>query len=491
MRVVARTARGNANGFDAMLPGPGFGAGTELVADAAAALAVFHYQATDKSKGRRLQTAFDGDFDPACNYIARQDILSGGVIIDDCNEGGLLAGRTAHSLDPLANFGGRALVTELRSEQTDSFGMAGSIARVVMAAAGDCIGSAKHLCIAPIGQVPMLYAAGRMKEIYVTDLAGFDESRVFDSFFLVLGKQQRTTKQNKPYLNLMLGDKTGQLEARVWDLADPRIARDFDRGDTVKVRGCVTRFDERCQIKVELLRKALPGDEVEQRDLLPCTKHDIEVLWARLEATVESLANPDLKRLVTTVLADPAIAQAYREAPAARQLHHAWLGGLLEHVVSLLGLAERVAAHYPLLDRDLLLTGVILHDIGKIRELSWATGFDYTVDGVLLGHIQMGVDLVEKTIAGMPDFPPRLRTLVLHLILSHHGKLEFGSPKVPMIPEALALNFVDDFDAKMMAVESAFEKAAREGRAADELTGKVWTLENRQLLNTRKWLEGE
>lgn len=125
VRVVARTARGNANGFDAMLPGPGFGAGTELVADAAAALAVFHYQATDKSKGRRLQTAFDGDFDPACNYIARQDILSGGVIIDDCNEGGLLAGRTAHSLDPLANFGGRALVTELRSEQTDSFGIGG------------------------------------------------------------------------------------------------------------------------------------------------------------------------------------------------------------------------------------------------------------------------------------------------------------------------------------------------------------------------------
>ncbi len=338
--------------------------------------------------------------------------------------------------------------------------------------------------------MPMMYAAGRMKDIYINDLAGFDESRTFDSFFLVLAKQQRMTKQNKPYLNLVLGDKTGQLEGRVWDLADSRIAKDFDRGDTVKIRGCVTRFDDRCQIKVEQLRKAQAG-EAEKADLLPSTAHDVAVLWNRLEATVESVANPDLKRLLQALLAEPAIAQAYREAPAARQLHHAWLGGLLEHVVSLLGLAERVASHYPLLDRDLLVTGVILHDIGKIRELIWEVGFDYTVEGVLLGHIQMGVDLVEKTIAALPGFPDRLRTLVLHMILSHHGKLEFGSPKLPMIPEALVLNFVDDLDAKMQAVQSEFEKSAREGKAADELTGKVWALDNRQLLNTKRWLEGE
>jgi 3'-5' exoribonuclease len=339
-------------------------------------------------------------------------------------------------------------------------------------------------------RLPMMYAAGSMKDIYINDLAGFDESRIFDSFFLVLAKQQRMTKQNKPYLNLILGDKTGQLEARVWDLADSRISKDFDRGDTVKIRGCVTRFDDRCQIKVEQLRKA-QADEVEKADLLPSTAHDVAVLWSRLEATVESIANPDLKRLLQALLADSAIAQSYREAPAARQLHHAWLGGLLEHVVSLLGLAERVASQYPLLDRDLLVTGVILHDIGKIRELSWEVGFDYTVEGVLLGHIQMGVDLVEKTIAALPGFPERLRTLVLHMILSHHGKLEFGSPKLPMIPEALVLNFVDDLDAKMQAVQSEFEKSAREGRSADELTGKVWALDNRQLLNTKKWLENE
>jgi 3'-5' exoribonuclease len=213
-------------------------------------------------------------------------------------------------------------------------------------------------------------------------------------------------------------------------------------------------------------------------------------MWAQLEATIDGFANPDLKRLLKALLADSGIAQAYREAPAARQLHHAWLGGLLEHVISLLGLAKSVADHYAMLDRDLLLTGVILHDIGKIRELTWDVGFDYSVEGILLGHIQMGVDLVEKTIANLPGFPERLRALVVHMILSHHGKLEFGSPKLPMIPEALALSFVDDLDAKMQAMKSEFEKCAREGRPADELTGKVWSLDNRQLLSTKGWLKG-
>jgi 3'-5' exoribonuclease len=328
-----------------------------------------------------------------------------------------------------------------------------------------------------------------MKDIYIADLMGFDEGKLFDSFFLVLAKQQRTTKQNKPYLSLTLGDKTDQIEARVWELGDPRIAKVFERGDIVKVRGSVSRFDGRAQLKVDQLRVALAG-EADKMDMLPATTRDVGELWAALEAVVASMTNPDLKRLLTTLLADAALAQSFREAPAARQLHHAWLGGLLEHVVSLLGLADRVAAHYPTLNRDLLLTGVILHDIGKIRELSWETGFDYTVEGVLLGHIQMGVELVEKTIAGLPGFPDRLRTLVVHMILSHHGKLEFGSPKLPMIPEALVLNFVDDLDAKMQAMASEFEKSAREGRAPDEMTGKVWSLDQRQLLNTKAWLEG-
>lgn len=327
-----------------------------------------------------------------------------------------------------------------------------------------------------------------MKDIYIADLATFDEGKSFDGYFIVLSKQQRTTKSNKPYLSLILGDKTGQLEGRIWEPGDPRIAKDFDKGDVVKARGSASRFDDRLQMKIDQLRLAQAA-EIDRTDLLPSTTFDIAELWARLQSTIDSLTNPHLKQLLNAIFSDPAIGGAFREAPAARQLHHAWLGGLLEHVVSLLGLADRVAAHYPMLDRDLLLTGVILHDIGKTRELSWTIGFDYTVEGTLLGHIQMGIDMVEKAIASLPGFPDRLRTLVLHMILSHHGKLEFGSPKLPMIPEALVLNFVDDLDAKMQAVSSEFEKSMREGKGADELTGRVWSLDNRQLLNTKRWLE--
>ena len=326
-----------------------------------------------------------------------------------------------------------------------------------------------------------------MKDIYISDLAGFDEAKVFDAYFLLLSKQTRTTRTNKPYLTLMLCDKTGQVEARVWEPGDARIARDVERGDIVKARGCVQRFDDRLQMKVDQLRRAATG-EVDKTDLMPATTFDVEALWAELLGFVESFTEPNLKLLLTTLLADAKIAQDYREAPAARQLHHAWLGGLLEHVVSLLRLAERVVPSYPMLHRDLLLTGVVLHDIGKLRELAWDIGFEYTVEGELLGHIHIGAALVERTIDSLPGFPPRLKTLVVHMILSHHGKLEFGSPKLPMIPEALVLNFVDDLDAKMQAVSRAFEKSAAEGKSAGEFTGKVWALDQRQLLNTSAYL---
>jgi 3'-5' exoribonuclease len=327
-----------------------------------------------------------------------------------------------------------------------------------------------------------------MKDIYVADLAGFDEQKAFDAFFLLLSRQLRSTKTNKPYLNLILCDKTGQLEGRVWEPGDPRITKDVERGDIVKVRGCILRFDDRLQVKIEQLRRATAG-EVDKTDFMPATSYDVELLWAELTELVESFTEPNLKLLLRRILSKPEIARAYREAPAARQLHHAWLGGLLEHVISLLKLADRVLPQYPVLERDLLLTGVILHDIGKVRELAWDVGFEYTVEGTLLGHIPMGLELVQQTMAELPGFPPRLKVLVEHMILSHHGKLEFGSPKLPMIPEALVLNFLDDLDAKMQAVASEFDRCAREGRPADELTGRVWALDQRQLLNTRAWLK--
>jgi 3'-5' exoribonuclease len=326
-----------------------------------------------------------------------------------------------------------------------------------------------------------------MKEIFISDLASFEEARVFDAFFLVLTRQLRTTQSNKPYLHVIFCDKTGQMEGRAWEPADPRVAGAFERGDVVKVRGCIQRFNDRLQLKIEQLRKAHPN-EVDKSEFMPATTYDVDALWRELLGFVDSFTDPHLKLLLTTTLSDAKTATAFREAPAAKQLHHAWLGGLLEHVVSLLRLADRVAPQYPILHRDLLLTGVILHDIGKVRELSWDIGFEYTIEGVLLGHIQIGAALAERTMDSLPGFPPRLKMLVLHMILSHHGKLEFGSPKLPMIPESLMLSFLDDLDAKMMAVQMEFDKGAREGRAADELTGRVWALDQRQLLNTRAWL---
>jgi 3'-5' exoribonuclease len=331
-----------------------------------------------------------------------------------------------------------------------------------------------------------------MKDIYIADLGRLlaesqFESKPFDSVYLVLSKQHRTTRTAKPYISLILGDNSGQIEARVWDPLDTRIAPDFAKGDVVKVRSSASKFEGVLQLKIDLLKKLAPTD-YDRADLLPATIYNVDELWRKLEAAVASFTDKDLKRLIEAVLADPAVRESFREAPAAKQLHHAWLGGLLEHVVSLIGLADRVVPHYPILMRDLVLTGVILHDIGKIQELSWKTGFEYTLEGTLLGHIQIGAAQVEKTIDSLPDFPPRLKTLVLHMILSHHGKLEFGSPKLPMIPEALMLNFLDDIDAKMQTVASEFQKAERQGKGPGEMTDKIWALDQRTMLNSRAWL---
>jgi 3'-5' exoribonuclease len=309
-----------------------------------------------------------------------------------------------------------------------------------------------------------------MKEIYIADLARFEENRSFDSVYLVLSKQQRTTRTAKPYLSLILGDNTGQIEARVWDIAADSIATDFAKGDAVKIRGTASKFEGVLQLKVERLKRLSPL-EYDRTDLLPATTYNIDELWRSLESAVARFTDSDLQRLVSTVLADPAVRSALREAPAAKQLHHAFLGGLLEHVVSLIGLAEKVVPHYPLLMQDLVITGVILHDIGKIHELAWSTGFEYTLEGTLLGHIQIGASMVERAIDSLPGFPPRLKTLVLHTILSHHGKLEFGSPKQTLATE--------------------FQKAARQGKGASEMTDRIWALDQRTMLNSRAWLAEE
>jgi 3'-5' exoribonuclease len=198
--------------------------------------------------------------------------------------------------------------------------------------------------------------------------------------------------------------------------------------------------------------------EIDFADFFPASKRDPEEMFAELQGIVAALENPHLKALVDGLFAEAGIARRYRTAPAAKMIHHAYLGGLIEHVLSLAALARTVAAHYQQVDLDLLLTGVILHDIGKIFELNYERGFSYSDDGQLLGHITIGLRMIGDRIRAIPGFPPKLGALVEHMVLSHHGELAFGSPKAPMFPEALLLHHLDSLDSKMECMRAAAEK---------------------------------
>ena len=210
-------------------------------------------------------------------------------------------------------------------------------------------------------------------------------------------------------------------------------------------------------------------------------------MWTRLLGFVAGFTDPWLKQLVMRFLEDAEVAAALRAAPAAKHMHHAWIGGLLEHVVSLLGLADRVAPHYPLVNRDLVMTGAILHDIGKLEELRWGFSFEYTLEGQLLGHITQGIAMIEQRAATIPGFPPRLLVMVEHIVLSHHGRYEFGSPKLPMTPEAILFHYLDDLDAKLHTVRAELDRSVALGRPAEEMTDYIRALE-RPLLDTRAYL---
>lgn len=321
-----------------------------------------------------------------------------------------------------------------------------------------------------------------MKEFQVVDLAQH-ENQSITAFFCVAGKQARTKKDGATYFALTLADGSGQIEARMWETSE---AGEFAVGDIVKLRGQVCRYQEKLQINVEKLRKAHP-DEFDLGDFVPKTSRDVEELWSELNGYVDSFSNAHLKALLRSFLDDAEIGAALRQAPAAKSMHHAWIGGLLEHIVSLLGICDLAAKHYAV-NRDLLLTGAILHDIGKLQELRWGTSFEYTLAGQLLGHITIGIEMIERRIAALPDFPPELRVLVTHLVLSHHGRYEFGSPKLPMIPEAVLLHYLDDMDAKMQTMRNEFARNVAAGREAHEITEWVRSME-RPLLNTAAFLE--
>lgn len=303
------------------------------------------------------------------------------------------------------------------------------------------------------------------------------------AIFLVQYKEVRQKRSGEPYLSLTLSDKTGDLDAKMWDNAAP-VIETFDRDNFVRVKGLVQIFQNRPQLTVHKLQYV--GDhEVDISDFLPASKRDPKEMFAELHGVVTSISNPYLKGLLAAFFADEEIARLFRTAPAAKTVHHAFIGGLIEHVLSMCKLARMTAAHYEGIDLDLLLTGVILHDIGKIRELSYERTFGYSTEGQLLGHIHIAMRMIGEKIRAVPGFPPKLRLLLEHMILSHHGALEYGSPKLPQFAEAMLLHQLDNLDSKMETIRAA---VANDDRVEGEWTGYVNSLE-RSLLKKQKFLE--
>lgn len=322
-----------------------------------------------------------------------------------------------------------------------------------------------------------------MKDFFAAD-AVQRQGQEIQSCFAVLGKQMRDRKDGGNYLALVLGDRTGRMDARIWDNCEA-LSREFEKDDVVSVRGFIETFAGKQQLRVVKIATA-PAGSYDLSDLLRATTKNIDAMWMELRAFAASFTDADLQRLVYAFLDDPEIAQRYKAAPAAKMMHHAWIGGLLEHVVDLCKFCDLAANHFPFIHRDLLLTGAMLHDIGKIYELGWKTSFEYTLEGQLVGHISIGTRLLHEKLATLPEFPERLRILVEHVILSHHGEYEFGSPKLPMIPEAVLLHYLDDAEAKMQAIQEACSPQ-QNGGVVPEFLDRVRALD-RSLVNTRQYL---
>ena len=393
-----------------------------------------------------------------------------------------------------------------------------------------------------------------MKDFYIADAASF-ENQPITSFFCIASISARDRKGSGQYLALTLADKTGQFEARMWDdFAD--ALKTCPTGSYVKAQGQVSKYQGKFQITLSKLRLAA-ASEIDTADFIPTTQYDIAAMNAELRSYVAAFRNPHLRRLVLAFLDDPTLGPQFIEAPAAKRLHHAWIGGLLEHVLHLVRICFATAPFYPEVDPDLLVTGAILHDIGKVRELSWGSTFDYTLEGQLIGHISIAqgllhekiaqlnaeaalaqevfsqlksetskdpssrpesvlleayptkdlssrpesalfADVVERPAALPPlldpsstePFPQNLRLLIEHMILSHHGKLEFGSPKLPMTPEAMLLSALDDLEAKFQALRNEFANAKSSNRSPNEPTEWVRSMD-RPLFNSQAWLAAE
>jgi len=290
-----------------------------------------------------------------------------------------------------------------------------------------------------------------MKSQFVADLA---PGTRLETTFLIHSKERKTASNGRPYLDLELRDASGVIKAKVWDC--DRLEQDVEPEDFVWVQGNVDAYRGTPQVVVAKLRRCTE-EEIDPRDYLPRSKRDPQEMYTTLLDRVRRVAEGPVRALLLAVFEDPAIAEKYKLAPAAMSYHHAYLGGLLEHVLSLIELGDGVCDHYPSLRRDLVLAGLLLHDVGKIEELAFRRGFRYTTRGQLLGHISIGLEMVNEKMRAIPDFPAGVRDQLEHIILAHHGELEFGSPKEPAFPEALVVHALDNLDSKLESMRVQYE----------------------------------
>jgi 3'-5' exoribonuclease len=284
---------------------------------------------------------------------------------------------------------------------------------------------------------------------------GLQDKDTVDGLFMVKEKNINVGKNGRAFMSLSLGDKTGAIDGRVWDRVE-ELAKEFDAGEVVRVKGLVQLFQNRKQLIVHRIEKPEAGSFNVEDFIVVSGKNPADMM-VELLTVIRSMKNDHLRQLTLDVLEDPEIKPLFMQAPAAKTIHHAWRGGLLEHVLSICKILDFMAGHYSYLNRDLMIFGGIFHDIGKVWELSYESTLGYTDKGRLLGHMLIACELVEKKASRILGFSEELKDMCKHIILSHHGKLEYGSPKRPKFMEAMLVAMVDDLDSKMATIQTFIE----------------------------------
>jgi 3'-5' exoribonuclease len=296
-------------------------------------------------------------------------------------------------------------------------------------------------------------------------LRSLKEGESFAGYLLALEVATKTSSRGSEYLEMKLGDASGDLKAFLWDVRAIEGDIDLVAADAfLKVKGAITAFNGRLQLKLDKVRFAADSEIEDFSRFFPMSSRDVGEMLSEMDALIQSLGDPWIRRLLTALLVDDAsLRTAFSKAPAAKSMHHVFLGGLLEHTLSVANMAERACQHYAAMNRDLVLAGVFLHDVGKTAELSYERSFGYTDAGNLIGHISMETHWVAREIDRIPNFPEELRLQILHIILAHHGKLEFGSPVLPRTPEALLVHYLDDLDGKLEAMFRLIQDESGQG----------------------------